>query len=186
MEIKIDLTTLKRSSLTPNQLVLLYLMYYKNFDDIAAIFSKKDAIEIRNTLLDSDYILSQQTTFRDTILSNKHVEKLLNIRADQINFWEFYSKYPIKVGSRILRASGDSAQVAQKHEKKYLSRVRTKEAHETAINALEAFVAKQKQAGKLEFLPNMETVMNNSMWEQWEVFIQESGTEQQDWNTDAI
>lgn len=186
MEIKINLATLKRSSLTPNQLILLYLLYYKNFDDIAAIFTKKGALEIRNTLINTDYILSEQTLFTETILSNKHVEKLLDIRADQINFWEFYAKYPIKVGSRILRASGDSAQVAQKHEKKYLARVRTKEAHETAVRALECFVAKQKQAGKLEFLPNMETVMNNSMWEQWEVFIQDSGKEEQDWNTDTI
>jgi 1,2-phenylacetyl-CoA epoxidase PaaB subunit len=32
----------------------------------------------------------------------------------------------------------------------------------------------------------METVMNNSMWESWEVFIQDSGTEEQEWNNNLI
>ena len=32
----------------------------------------------------------------------------------------------------------------------------------------------------------METVLNNSLWEQWEVFIQPEGVEEQDWNSDQI
>jgi hypothetical protein len=32
----------------------------------------------------------------------------------------------------------------------------------------------------------METVLNNNLWEQWDVFIQEVGTEEQEWNTDSI
>ena len=36
------------------------------------------------------------------------------------------------------------------------------------------------------YLPNMETVMNNSMWEQWEVFVQANGVEEQEWNSDLI
>ena len=32
----------------------------------------------------------------------------------------------------------------------------------------------------------METVMNNSLWEQWEVFIQEKGKEEEEWNTTSI
>ena len=44
----------------------------------------------------------------------------------------------------------------------------------------------QKRSNKLQYLPNMETVLNNCMWEQWEVFIQDKGVEEQEWNSDQI
>jgi len=177
---------MKRTKLTPNQLILLRLLYEKDLDNIIDIFGKKEALDIRNTLLDTDYILSDNNKFTDTVISVKNVEKLFGIRGDKINFWEFYNCYPIKVGARVLRASGATSQLALKHQKKYLNRVKTKDAHENAIKAVESFVAKQKQANKLMYLPNMETVMNNSMWEQWQVFVQANGVEEQEWNSDLI
>ena len=187
MELILNIKTLIDKALTPNQAVLLYLLYYKKFEDIAIIFGKKQAVDIKNSLLDTPYILSDSTVkFLDTRISNKHIEKLFGIRSDVINFWEFYSCYPIKVGTRVLRASSDSAALAKKHEKKYLDRVKTKEQHEKAILALEAFVAKQKQSNSLKYLPMMETVMNNNLWETWEVFIDEVGKEGLDWNNDSI
>ena len=122
----------------------------------------------------------------NTIVSKNHIEKLFGIRSDQINFWEFYQCYPIRVGTRVLRASGSIAQVAKKHEKKYLSRIKRTDQHLLAIQATEAFISQQKRANKLQYLPNMETVLNNSMWEQWTVFIQENGVEEQEWNSDQI
>lgn len=177
---------MKRTKLTPNQLILLRLLYEKDLDNIIDIFGKKEALDIRNTLLDTDYILSDNNRFTDTVISVKNVEKLFGIRGDKINFWEFYNCYPVKVGARVLRASGATSQLALKHQKKYLNRVKTKDAHENAIKAVESFVAKQKQANKLMYLPNMETVMNNSMWEQWQVFVQANGVEEQEWNSDLI
>ena len=187
MEITLNLSTLKNSNLSPNEAILLYLLYYKQFDEIAELFGKLEALNIRDALLDTEYILSDALTkFTETIISKKHVEKLFGIRSDQINFQEFYNCYPIRVGTRVLRASGPEAQVAIKHKKKYLAKVKTVEQHEKAIKAIIAFVSQQKRAGKLNFLPNMETVMNNSMWESWEVFIQDSGKEEQEWNNNLI
>jgi hypothetical protein len=177
---------MKRSNLTPNQLVLLKLLYYNDIENIIAIFGKNEALIIRNSLIGSNYILSGNTKFTETILSKKNIEKLLDIRADEINFWEFYNCYPIKVGPRVLRSAGPTSQIALKHEKKYLTRVKTIEAHQQAIKAIQSFVTKQKQANKLNFLPNMETVLNNSMWEQWEIFVQDNGVEEQEWNNDQI
>lgn len=177
---------MKRSNLTPNQLVLLKLLYYNQIDNIVEIFGKTEALIIRNSLIDSNYILSGNGKFTETILSKKNIEKLFDIRADEINFWEFYNCYPIKVGSRVLRAAGPTSQIALKHEKKYLSRVRSTEAHQQAIRAINSFVSKQKRANKLNFLPNMETVLNNSMWEQWIIFIEDDGAEEQEWNNDQI
>lgn len=186
MELVLNISKLKSSKLTPNQTVLLYLIYYDKFEDILEIFGKERALSIRNSLESTEYILSQGTKFRETLLSKKHVEKLLGIRSDQINFWEFYNCYPVKVGSRVLRSAGPTTQVALKHEKKYLTRVKTVAQHQMAIKAISAFVAKKKLANDLQYLPNMETVMNNSLWEQWEVFIQETGKEEQEWNTESI
>lgn len=177
---------MKRSNLTPNQLVLLKLLYYNDIENIIAVFGKNEALIIRNSLIGSNYILSGNTKFTETILSKKNIEKLLDIRADEINFWEFYNCYPIKVGPRVLRSAGPTSQIALKHEKKYLTRVKTIEAHQQAIKAIQSFVTKQKQANKLNFLPNMETVLNNSMWEQWEIFVQDNGIEEQEWNNDQI
>ena len=188
MDIKLTLALIKKSGLSPDALVMLQLLYYKKFDDIAEIFGKTNSIKLRNKLIvTTEFILSHHTEkFTDTILSNKAVEKLFEIRNDAINFWEFYNCYPVKVGSRVLRASGPTSQLALKHEKKYLMRVKTNESHLKAIASISAYVAKQKSSGKLEFLQNMETVLNNSSWEQWEVFIQESGKEEEEWNTTSI
>ena len=161
-------------------------MYDKDYINIDKIFGKDQAIAVRNSLQDTSYILSEEGLFMDTIISKDQVEKLFGIRGDQINFWEFYQCYPVRVGNRVLRASGDIAQVAKKHEKKYLSRVKRTAQHELAIKATEAFVSMQKRVGKLQYLPNMETVLNNCMWEQWEVFIQDKGVEEQEWNSDQI
>ena len=54
------------------------------------------------------------------------------------------------------------------------------------VSESKSFVSKQKRANKLNFLPNIETVLNNSMWEQWDVFLEDSGVEEQEWNNDQI
>jgi hypothetical protein len=187
MKLNVTVEDMVKHKLLPNQVMLLLFLYHKDYASCRDLFGKELSIELRNSLVSTDFILSDETTmFKDTLLSKKHVEKLLGIRGDNINFWEFYNCYPVKVGTRILRAAGNATQVAQKHEKKYLARVKTIAAHEKAIKAVEAFVNKKKAAGELKFLPNMETVMNNSLWEQWEVFIEEKGKEGQDWNSTTI
>ena len=167
-------------------MILLHLLYYNKINDIVEVFGKVGALEIRDSLINSPYIVTGKVPFTQTVLSKKNVEKLLGVRSDLINFWEFYNCYPIKVGSRVLRASGDSSQLAQKHEKKYLARVKTKEQHAKAIASVTAFVAAKKQANELQFLPQMETILNNSLWEQWEIMIQPAGKEEQEWNSEQI
>lgn len=186
MEIVLNLKNLVKKGLHPDEYVLLYLLYHKEFDQILGLYGAKRAIELRNSLLDSGYILDGSGKFRETKLSNKHVEKLLGVRADNINFWEFYNCYPVKVGTRVLRSAGPTSQVALKHQKKYLARVKTIDQHQQAIASVKAYVAKVLQAGKQQYLPNMETVMNNSLWEQWKEFIQPFGHEEQDWNSSVI
>jgi len=186
MKIEVDLSKCKLNNITPDQYTLLYLMYYKDYSLIEEIFTRKYAVNLKNKLISTKYILGKDTvTFKQTILSNSNVCKLLNIRTDVINFHDFYIEYPIKVGSRILRGNVGT-QLYSKHEKKYLDRVTSIEQHNEAIAATKAYVNKQKVAGKLPFLQAMETVLNNSMWEQWAMFISASGEEGVDWNNDSI
>ena len=71
MNIEIDLNRLKRSGLNANQYVVLYLMYYKNFKLIKELFSVSDATAIRNSLIDTEYILDKTSDqkFTQTIKS---------------------------------------------------------------------------------------------------------------------
>jgi len=187
MKLNVTVEEMVERKLLPNQVMLLLFLYHKDFESCKNLFGKELSLELRNSLVPTDFLLSDDTTlFKDTIISKKNVEKLLGIRGDQVNFWEFYNCYPVKVGSRVLRSAGPTTQIAQKHEKKYLSKVKTFAQHERAIKAISVFVAKQKQSGSLKFLPAMETVMNNAMWEQWESLVEESGTESTSWTEDFI
>lgn len=187
MKLTINREKLVNNSLDPNSIFLLFLLYHKQFDSIKEVYGVPKALSIRNELVSTPYILSNtNVAFTSTIISKLHVEKLLGIRGDKINFWQFYNVYPVKVNNRILRAAGPTSQLALKHEKKYLAKVKTLEQHELAIKAIEAYVAKQKASGSLQYLQNMETVMNNASWENWTVFIDKFGEEGKEWNMDKI
>jgi len=187
MKLSINVDDMVKHKVLPNQVMLLLFFYHKDFESIKKLFTKEQAIDLRNSLLETDFILSDKDIkFIDTVISKDKVGKLLGIKSDNgINFSEFYNCYPIKVGSRILRGSSNT-QLAQKHEKKYLAKIKTIEQHQEAIRAITTFVAKQKSAGKLEYLQNMETVMNNAMWESWSTLIEPIGEENGAWNTESI
>lgn len=179
MKIEIDLTKCKRNKLRPDHFVVLYILYYGEKELAQALFTKEQAFGLRDDLIGTKYILSatKETHFFKTLISTANVEKLLDIRADKINFLDFFIEYPMKVGARILRPKNLDTQQGRKFEKKYLSKVKTKDSHLEAVAAVKAFVTKQRRAGKMQYLPNMETVLNNAMWESWSEFIESYGNE---------
>ena len=187
MKVEIDLAYLKKFNLSVDQFIILKLIYLKEFSDIKEFYGVKQAVSIRNALCFTPFVLSDENVkFTETLLSKEKVEKLLMIRSEDINFWEFYVCYPMKVGTRILRAASNDAKLAEKHQKKYLREIKTVEQHELAVKSIKAFVAKKKQENSLEYLPMMETVMNNNMWEQWSVFIEEIAKGGKEWNNERI
>jgi hypothetical protein len=187
MKLNVTIEEMIKNGLTPNHVFVLFLLYNKDFDNCKKLFGIEESIKLRDDLLESPFILSTKSTkFTETVISRDKVGKLLGFKGDNINFWEFYNCYPVKIGTRVLRSAGPTTELAKKHEKKYLNKVKTKEHHEKAIKAITVFVSKQKIAGKLEFLPNIETVLNNSMWESWETLIEEGGSENSQWNSEEI
>ena len=188
MTIEIDLNRLERSGLDANQCTILYLLHYKNFKLAKELFGPEKSLAIRNSLMSTDYILdkTENQRFTQTTISTSNVCKLLGIRNDKIKFLEFYICYPIRVQNRVLRATNIDTVQGNKHEKKYLSKVKTQADHEAAVKAIKAYVEKQRVAGSLNFLPAMETVLNNALWESWSEFVSEFGQEGADWQTDSI
>ena len=187
MKIEVDITNMKRNNLLPDQYLLLYFIYNKEFELIEKIYTRTYALMLRDQLVSTKYVLGKQDVpFKQTILSSANVCKLLGIRDDKINFVDFYHCYPIRVASRVLRASNVSTIEGRRHEKKYLEKVKTIEDHQMAIKATEAFIAAQNRAGNLTFLPAIETVINGAKWQSWEVLITEQGAEELDWNAQTI
>lgn len=188
MEIVMKTSILRKNSITPNQAFFLYLFVYKDWKSLKETFTRNKAEEVRNSLVDTIYIITDDTDCRvkDTVVSTKNVQKLFGIKSEAIPFVEFYNKYPIRVGSRVLRAADIDTVIGKKHEKKYLSKVKNKEQHNRAVEATESFVDKQKSVGKLQYLPNMETVLNNAMWESWVSLIETKGKEGQEWNDEVV
>jgi hypothetical protein len=189
MKLVITTKFLKEAKLDPNSISILFLLYHKLFDDIKEVFGKDKAISIRNSLIETPYILSYESThFTKTILAKSEIEKLFGLRSDKINFWEFYNCYPVKTnGGRILRGNSGT-QLAEKHEKKYLSKVKTISQHEEAIKAVTAYVQKKKNENSMEYMEAMDRVINNSLWETWKEFTKSSleGRNTPYWNTEAI
>lgn len=188
MKIEIDLAKCKLNGLRPDHYVVLYILYYGEKDLAKKLFTLQEAVALRDSLLDTKYILEKNPdrSFFDTVISRDKVAKLLDIREDKINFIEFYNAYPIRVQNRILRAKSVDTVQGKKHHQKYLNKVKTIEQHKEAVKAVEAYVRKQRIANSLQYLPAMETVLNNAMWEQWTVFVQSFGTEGAMDNTDSI
>lgn len=187
MKLEINLKKLISHKINPHQFLVLKALYEKDYDIIQQVLTREQIIEIRNSLTSSIFLLSDSSTkFLETIINEEAVKKLLGLDREIINFSEWYQIYPIKVGSRILRAVADSSVAYKKHEKKYLERVKTQKQHQLAIKATEAFISKQKQANKMGFLPHIETVLNNNSWETWTVFIEASGQESGTWNSTSI
>jgi hypothetical protein len=182
---EVNLRKCRTLGISPNQYVMLMLIQERKFDVIKALFSKEEAFLIRLNLTQKGFVISDENCkFIDTILSQKMMNKLLGIRNEKVNFWEFYSSYPIKVGSRVLRSAGPDSKLAQKHEKKYIRAVKTVKEHELAVRCLNAFVDSQKASGKLAYLPQMERILNNNMWETWEPLLTQE--KEENWDNDTI
>lgn len=173
--LEVDILKCKLNKLTPDEYVFLALLYYKDFNSIKSLFGKDGALQLRNKLCPTKYILSDTGKLvTKTVISKKEVENLLNIKASKINFWEFYNKYPIKVGNgksaRALRAANPDAKLAKKHEKKYLSIVKSSDDHAIACKGIETYVESHRKRNSLQFLQHMDTVLNNCTWENYVSF----------------
>jgi hypothetical protein len=188
MEITLNLEKLKKVKLSCQQAILLYLLYHKNFKEIKEYYTYSEAKALRDVLVNTPFVLSTDKSigFFETEISRKNVAKLFNLRTEEINFAEFYNIYPIKVGNRVLRARGLDTVQGKKHEKKYLAKIKSVEEHQKACKTTQAYINRQRQSNKLMYLPNIQTVLNNALWESWEVFVEVKGKEGSEWNESII
>lgn len=173
--VEINITSCTRNNITPDKYVLLHYLYFKDYNQIELLFGVQYAIQLRNELCSTKYILSDSSVkFTNTIISGD-VKTLLGIRDDDINFWEWYNLYPFKVGTRILRAVSPDSKVAIKQMKQYLSIVKTQKEHEHVCKVTEDYLnIKRLSNDGLTYLPQISTVLNNRSWETWEALTTDS------------
>lgn len=186
MKIEIETQNLLDSKLTFDEYSLLFLLFHNENSLIKQLYSYSKFQELLKSIPSKYFLSSVDVKLSELIISKQEVGKLIGERSDLINFWEFYNCYPVKFGGRIFRAINPESKFALKHQKKYLKIVKTEEKHRKAVASIQAFVAMQKKLGRFDYLPAMDTVLNNAMWEQWAEFIQKEGEEEQSWNTKHI
>lgn len=183
MKLEIDLSKCASYGITPNHIVLLYLMKHNDFDRITKIFTKGDALKMRGELLEGGFLKSDGTgKFMGTLINKPKYNHIFNIKDLDIKFWDWYSLYPVRFDGRVFRAAKEDSELAKKHKKKYLKRINSVKQHELAITATKAFLASKNN--DYRYLPQMEKVVNNSMWESWESLIERH--REDNWQSDEI
>jgi len=173
-----------KNDISLDQALILKCLVKKDTETIKKMFKSKAKVLSLLKETPDKFFLSRGSLLKEYVVSNQTVKKLFNIAIENINFLEFYNEYPIRVGNRVLRAVNPDSKLFRKHEEAYLKKIKSKENHEKAVKATKAFVEKQRVAGKLQFLPNMQTVINNNTWEQWDIFMYAEAEDT--WNTQEI
>jgi hypothetical protein len=183
MKIEVDLFKCSLYNITPDEYVLLKLIKEDDFGTIVNVIGKGRALSLRTDLINKGFLQTDGSCkFINTKVNDAKYNTLMDVQSANINFWDWYSIYPIKFGSRVFRATKESSELAKKHKKKYLTKVKTLEAHQLAIDATKAFL--NSKNGAYAYLPQLERVINNSMWESWEVFI--TSQKKDNWQADEI
>jgi len=149
----------KKFNLTVNEYAFIYLKFY-GFDIL--------------NLADVGDLVEKGYAFNDNTINIKTAKKILGV--GDINFWEFYNIFPSKVdrGTRILRAVNPDSKIADKHRRKYLSKVKSLNEHNKACSQAKIFVSRQMKKDGGLYIPTLDRILNNAEWESWD-FKEETG-----------
>ena len=162
--IEIDLDYLDRLGIDIQEYLTLYKIN-ENIEGRDIPFSSTD-----NTLQS----LEQKRFIKsidDVIYFTIKAEKLF---ADEVvNFEELFNLYPYQTpGDRVLRTKnkdllGKPTRDYQTLSKKYLGMIKNVELHNNVLQWTKNMLASYKSKGSLEYLPKMETFLNQKMWEKF-------------------
>lgn len=156
MHVKIDTEILKNFRISADEYLYLYLLHVKA-DDID----------------DYDLNINEAKLLSEGLLKDGANDEFI-VRAPFFNytgidqkFAELLSHYPIKVGTRILRAKAIDAHENQQLKKKY-EQILKKNDHEDIIEGLKAELAMKKAGNNLEFMQRLTTWLNQRTWEKYQ------------------
>ncbi len=160
--VSIDLLKCRNNNITPNEFIYLFLSNHKNYNEIDRLFDEQQKRNISKVLVFRKLALDTQ----GRLLTDKG-KQLINAKDSDINFDEFYREYPLKAGSRRLKAAEVDTKFYKDMRHKYLGTVKTKEEHDRAIQALKNMVDEHRITSRLQYLPGLEVVINGKKWEMY-------------------
>lgn len=179
MEILINTDTLLRSKLNAEEYMVMFMMWKGAHSIASETFALKD-VDFEG-LEKRGFIKRHGDSFKDWVLRDKFI--MLVVTDDNRMWYEFCKVMPFKVpngrgGNRVLRTSDPDAKSNEKIKKKYLAEVSGKEdLHNKIIRCIEIELKHNK--GKLQFMQNTDTWLNQRTWEKWMSLIDEESKPKQ-------
>lgn len=161
MNVEISTESLTNLCITADEYLYLYLLHHKAYDILATLSLNVDT----ETLQTKGYLkLGQEAsahTVREPFYS--HLESPFS------QMWsELLAHFPLKVGSRVLRARDANAKANEKARtryEKYLGGNAGK--HKEVIKALLTELDMRRRDDSLKFMQQLTTWVNNHTWEKY-------------------
>lgn len=162
MDLKIDINLLK--DIDFNEYAYLYYAYYGIPCPIK---------------LNIDYSILDDKGYVHVIPDMEGVSYTVNLRAKATNlfdvkdvdskFLEFWGTYPVKAGTRILKAVDSDTKEGKDIKKKYLTLIKKPGMHEKIMLGLTNELASRKKDGSLVFMQLISTWINAQTWEKYQI-----------------
>jgi len=162
--LEIDLVMLVRENLNINEYLTL-VKAYNNLNGEDLPFSSTQ--QTLNNLELNGWLKSEDGGYQLT------KKAIMLVGEEAINFDEMFNLYPTKTpDGRILRAAnkefnGKLTADYKKLRDKYLKKIKNVAMHEMILDATSKMLSDYKKRGSLNYLPLMETFVNQSQWERY-------------------
>lgn len=166
MQIEIDLVLLEELQISADEYIYLYLTWRKG-QSILKRFNGSNYVD--REVLQEKGLLKMADDWEEDVIRQKFIDFF---SGDFDRMWaELISKYPMKVlttggGYRVLHAADPDAKSNEKAKKRYHKVVGTKVARHREIMRLLDIQLKVDR-GRLEFLQNLDTWINQHTWEKY-------------------
>lgn len=163
MEITVDLTNLKNNNLTPSEYIYLYLLNCTTCEQITLIEPS-----VIKSLEEKGFI---KITDEGASLRMKGID-LFRVK-DKDPFLEFWNTYPVRGGTRILRAVSSESKLGKKCREKYEKLIKNKpELHNKIVACLNKQL--ELERFKLQYMQEIDVWLNQQTWEKYEHLLIES------------
>ena len=161
MNIEISTESLTNLCISADEYIYLYLLHHKAYDNLKPLRLNVDTEDLQT----KGYLkIGQEVT--DHVVREPFYDHL---ESDFSIMWtELLTYFPLRVGSRVLRAKDSNAKANEKPRiryEKYLNGNIGK--HKEVIKALKAELDMRRHHNSLQFMQQLTTWVNQHTWEKY-------------------